>query len=42
MKKEHREELIALLILHTGWAKEAFDRRSDKEITELYDRYVKQ
>ncbi|MHA6258340.1 hypothetical protein ACXYMX_00375 [Sporosarcina sp. CAU 1771] len=41
MKQEIREEMIATLMLWTGWSLEAFENKTGKEITELYDRYVK-
>lgn len=41
MSEEIREEMIATLILWTGWAEEAFQKKTDKEIAELYDRHVK-
>lgn len=40
MTEEHREEIIATLILWTGWAKEAFEKMSDREIAELHDKRV--
>jgi len=39
MKPEYREEMIAALILWTGWNKSAFDKLSDRELTEMYDRH---
>lgn len=37
----NREEYIAWLVMRTGWAREAFEDRTDKELIELYERYVK-
>lgn len=37
----NREEYIAWLVMHTGWTREAFDNKSDRELIKLYERYVK-
>lgn len=40
MSKEQREEIIALLIIKVGWCADELRKKSDKELTELYDRYL--
>lgn len=42
MKPEYREEMIAAIILKTGWNESVFENKSDKQIMEWYDRYVNQ
>lgn len=40
MTEEVREEMIATLILWTGWARSAFESLSDKDIIKMYDRHL--
>lgn len=37
----NREEYIAWLVMRTGWKNEAFEGKTDRELIELYERYVK-
>lgn len=40
MSEEVREEMIATLILWTGWARSAFENLTDREIIKLHDRHA--
>lgn len=40
MSKEIREEMIATLILWTGWAESAFESLTDRELIKMYDRHL--
>lgn len=41
MTEEIRNEHIEWLVMHTGWTREAFESKTDRELVELYERYVK-
>lgn len=40
MSEEQREEIITLLVIKVGWCPDELRKKSDKEITKLYDRYL--
>lgn len=40
MTEEIREEMIATLILWTGWARSAFEKLTERELIKMYDRHL--
>lgn len=39
MTTEMREQMIEYLIMWSGWSRELFDKQTDREIIELYEKY---
>jgi hypothetical protein len=40
MKPDEREQIIALLVIWTGYAESAFENMTDKELLQEFDRRV--
>ena len=39
MSNEERDEYIQWVIMWTGWKREVFDKKSNREVLELFERY---
>ena len=40
LPEKEREQIVALLVIWTGWAESAFEKMTDKEILQEFDRRV--
>lgn len=40
MEKEEREHLVEWLVAFTGWNRQAFEKKSDQEIKDMYEEKI--